>query len=231
MTEDGVSARQGISVKRSAERLFNHPRLYRAKFVVTGAALRLVRPLIFKSMVTMEDVIAAARIPEGSRVCELGCGDGENYRVVSKLSGDVDFTGVDINSAMTDHCAQMHPRQRWLCTTMPYPFADREFDYCVIVNLLHHLNSRAEVLEMLAEARRIATTILLFEPLQSENSALRAVKNVYWLLSDGGSRYLRLDEFHRLFEEAGLLVRWERHSSPLRHFYGAHLTAGSRSDP
>ena len=212
-----------MPLPRIAERLFNFPRLYRAKFAVTGAVLGAVRPMLFKTLVTVDDAISQARIPAGSRVCEIGCGDGENYRKVTQAVGSVAYTGIDINPAMTRHCEEHYPDQRWLCVTPPYAFSAGAFDYCLIVNVLHHLNSRSQVVEMLAEARRIAKTVVLFEPLQSENGALYAVKNLYWSITDGGSRYMRLREFHALFADAGLNVAWERFSSPLRHFYAAHL--------
>ena len=65
-----------IQFSRAAEALFRFPRLYRAKFIVTGAVLRLVRPYVFKTMVRDEDVFHAAAMPAGARICEIGCGDG-----------------------------------------------------------------------------------------------------------------------------------------------------------
>jgi ubiquinone/menaquinone biosynthesis C-methylase UbiE len=212
-----------MRLPRGAERLFDFPRLYRAKFAVTGAVLRVVRPLVFTTLVTVDDVVRAAAIAPGSRVLEIGCGDGQNYRAVSVIAGDVAYTGIDINPVMIAHCAEAYPAQRWLVATPPYAFADREFDYCLIINVLHHLNRRGDVVRMLAEARRIAKMVVLFEPLQSEGRLLYALKNAYWALTDGGSRYLRVSEFHAVFAAAGLRTAWERYSAPLRHFYGAHL--------
>jgi SAM-dependent methyltransferase len=219
-----------MSLTRAAEALFNFPRLYRAKFAVTGAALALVRPVLFRTLVTVEDVIRAAAIPPGASVCEIGCGDGENYRLITAVVGAVRYSGIDINPKMVEHCAGAYPEQRWLCGTPPYDFADKEFDFCVIVNVLHHLNSERDMEDMLAESGRISKAVVLFEPLQSENRVLYALKRAYWSLTDGGFRYLRLNEFHALFAAAGMRPRWQRYSSPLRHFFGAHLVRDSAGE-
>jgi hypothetical protein len=213
------------NLKRGAERLFNFPRLYRLKFAVTGLVLRIVRPLLLRTMVTVDDVLASAQIPAGSRICEIGCGDGDNYRRSAAAAHDLAYTGIDINPAMIAHCAAAYPTQRWLVAVPPYPFADGAFDYCLIVNVLHHLDDDAASAAMLAEAGRIARTVLLFEPLQSEFAPLARLKRVYWALTDGGERYQRLHEFHALFARADLRLDWERASSPLRHFYGARLSS------
>ena len=176
-------------------------------------------------MVTVDDVLRAANIQPGATICEIGCGDGENYRVVTALAGRVEYTGIDISEAMVAHCRETHPDQRWLLASPPYALEDARFDVCLVVNVLHHLNSRTEVVRMLSEAGRIARKVVLFEPLQSDARALAATKSLYWALTDGGSRYLRLAEFRALFAEAGLALSWERYSAPLRHFYAAHLAA------
>jgi SAM-dependent methyltransferase len=210
-------------LSRAAEALFNFPRLYRAKFALTGAVLNVVRPYLFKTMVREEDLICAAAIPAGASVCEIGCGDGENYKKIARIVGNVRYTGIDINPAMIKQCKETFSEHQWLVAGLPYPFSDDSFDYCIIVNVLHHLNSEAEVASMLLEAKRISRNILLFEPLQSENFALYRIKRIYWALTDGGLRFLRLHEFRTLFESVGLKPRWERFTSPLRHFYGVHL--------
>jgi SAM-dependent methyltransferase len=209
---------------RSAERLFDFPRLYRAKFAVTGAVLNLVRPFCFKTMVREIDVFREARIPVGSSICEIGCGDGKNYRNILSVVGGARYTGIDINPAMIEHCMDSFPDQNWLVSGLPYPFPDDSFDYCIIVNVLHHLNSPEDITLMLNEAKRMSRNILLFEPLQSENPVLYRLKTLYWAITDGGLHYQRLHEFRAIFEALGLRLEWERFTSPLRHFYGAHLT-------
>jgi SAM-dependent methyltransferase len=205
---------------RLAERLFNFPRLYRAKYAITGSLLAAVRPLAFRSMVTAGDLFA--QVPAGARVCEIGCGDGANYRALREV-GPLSYTGIDANPAMVAHCRDEYPEHAWLRAFPPYSFPDRAFDVCIIVNVLHHLDNREQILEMLREAGRIASAVLLFEPLQSESRVLRALKRTYWSLTDGGLHYNRLDEFQALFAEAGLSVAWERYTLPLRHFYAARL--------
>lgn len=215
------------SASRAAEALFNFPRLYRAKFAVTGAVLNVVRPFCFKTMVSDEDLFRAACIPEGATICEIGCGDGENFRKISKLVGRTRYTGIDINPAMVQHCQELYPDHDWRVASQPYPFRDDAFDYCIIVNVLHHLNSPQAVKAMLAEAKRISKNVLLFEPLQSEEPLLHWLKRLYWTVTDGGYQYQRLGEFRALFDSIGMTARWERFTSPLRQFYAVHLIRGA----
>jgi len=220
----GCENKPGRRPIRAAEALFNFPRAYRCKFMLTGLLLRVVRPFLFKTMVRDEDLFRSAGIPEGSRILEIGCGDGENYKKIEGIAGVTHYTGIDINPAMVEHCRSTYPHQRWLVSGLPYPFADDSFDYCVIVNVLHHLDGTAEIDSMLREAKRISKNILLFEPLQSEQVVLYGVKRLYWAMTDGGSNYQRLQEFRDLFRSVGLRLDWERYTSPLRQFYAARLT-------
>jgi ubiquinone/menaquinone biosynthesis C-methylase UbiE len=201
------------------ERLFNFPRLYRAKFALTGAAVAITRPVLFRNYFTFKGLLAE-HIRTGQRVCEIGCGDGENYRLLRDAVGSVDYTGVDVNPNMIQHCRQQHPEARWICGE---DLPSCGFDTCIICNLLHHLETRSRVIHVVRTASRLAGEVLLFEPLQSENRLLAVLKSGYWASTDGGKLYLRLAEFHEVFAEAGAHVGWEVISEPLRQFYSCQL--------
>jgi SAM-dependent methyltransferase len=211
-------------MKRAAERLFDFPALYRAKFLFTGALMRLVKPVIFHTYFTLDEVLAR-NIPPNSSVLEIGCGDGANFRLMETKGLVARFCGLDVNPNMIEHCRTRHPAQQWLIAAHPpYPTSGDQFDISLIVNVLHHLESRDMILEVLREAATQGKQVVLFEPLQSENFFLYWLKRLYWLVSDGGNLYLRREEFSRLFADAGLVVSWEAISAPLMHFYAARLT-------
>ena len=216
-------------MKRAAEKLFDFPVVYRAKFFFTGLIFRLVKPVMFRTHFTLEEVLLQ-NIPGGTSVLEIGCGDGANFRLLAAREGGVGrFCGVDVNPHMVEYCRSRHPEARWLVAARPpYTDAGERFDRVVIINVLHHLDDRPAIVGILREAARLGTEIVLFEPLQSENPLLHALKRFYWLVTDGGNLYLRHHEFKSLFAEAGLVVKWEAMSAPLRHFYAARLTGSRR---
>ena len=98
---------------------------------------------------------------------------------------------------MIEYCSANYPQQRWLVSNIPYEFVDDSFDYCVIVNVLHHLNSRADVASMLREAKRLAKNVVLFEPLQSETPILYLAKRLYWAITDGGNPLFAFERVSR----------------------------------
>jgi len=205
------------------EILFNSPRLYRAKFFFTGALTSIVKPICFRNHFRFREILAE-RIRPGETVCEIGCGDGENYRFLLADVGNISFTGLDLNPHMIEHCRARHPEARWVCCNLAEVAETQRFDACVVCNVLHHLNSRKDALTVLQTATRISRRLLLCEPLQSDIWPLPLLKRLYWTLTDGGNFYMRLEEFHAIFAEAHVTVDWEMASEPLHHFYVCQLS-------
>jgi SAM-dependent methyltransferase len=208
---------------RFAEAIFNSPRLYRCKFFFTGAAVAVMKPIFFhRDYFEFQDLLCTT-VRNNERVCEIGCGDGENYRLISTTVGS--FDGIDINPHMIEHCRIKYRAAQWHCGEAAKVLDGRVFDLCIISNVLHHLPDREYIVNLLRAALKSSGRILLFEPLQSEIAPLRLVKRTYWALTDGGNLYCRLADFHGLFVEAGGTPIWERHSAPFRQFYSCLLTA------
>ena len=208
---------------RTAEALFNFPRLYRLKFAVTGAVVAITKPLLFRNHITFREILAK-RIAPGERVCEVGCGDGENYCYLLSDVGRIDFTGADLNPNMIAHCRERYPEAQWICSNLAEIMAAQSFHTCIISNVLHHLNARRDITTLLQTASRLARRILLFEPLQSDSPLVYALKRLYFAATDGGNIYLRLEEFHQLFDEVGVHVDWEWASEPFHHFYSCQIS-------
>jgi ubiquinone/menaquinone biosynthesis C-methylase UbiE len=207
---------------RIAEKLFNFPLMYRAKYAVTGLLFKLVKPVAFKSYFTIADVLET--IQKGAAICEIGCGDGENLRLLRESGAKGPYCGIDVNPHMISHCREKYPVDRWLVAeSISYPFADEEFDVVLIINVLHHLNTREDIVKILRETARIGKRTILIEPLQSQSEFLYFVKRLYWTITDGGNLYFRREDFSRVFADAELSVQKERWTSPLMHMYWATL--------
>ena len=204
------------------EWIFNFPRLYAIKLRAARCLSQVLKPFVFRNHFTHAAIFE--RIPPDASLLEIGCGDGGIFKEFLAQGGTGSYAGCDVNRHMIDHCQATYPDQAWYCLQeTPYPFDEGSFDYCMFVNVLHHIPSYEEICKTLTEAARVGRRVVLFEPLQSDNGFLRVLKSFYWRITDGGSAYLRLEEFHRLIADTNLICNWELHTRPLRHFYAAEL--------
>lgn len=105
-------------------------------------------------------------------------------------------------------------------TTTP----NSSFDWCLIRNVLHHIASIEAIVVTLSEAARMASNVLLVEPLQSDNALLAALKRRYWALTDGGTNYFNLREMRGLFATFPANVEEERYTWPLRQMYACRYS-------
>lgn len=90
-------------------------------------------------------------IPEGSRVLDVGCGDGQISAQISRRR-QVSVSGVDILLRPQRHIAVT----KFDGTTLP--FGDSNFDVVMLVDVLHHTTNP---LVILAEATRVSKKFVL----------------------------------------------------------------------
>jgi tRNA (uracil-5-)-methyltransferase TRM9 len=89
-------------------------------------------------------------IPAGTTACEVGCGNGKNmlYR------DDIKFVGYDISPEFVKIC-----KQKGLVAheadAVAVPASNNRFDYTISVAVIHHLKTRKERLQAIAELIRI----------------------------------------------------------------------------
>lgn len=110
-----------------------------------------------------------ARVPlSGSRILDIGCGDGVFARELARAGAQV--TGIECSPAMLAAC-RAAPRvadERYVeGVGQALPFADDSFDAAVFRASLHHVPA-GEMVRALAEARRVTRAggeIFVFEPL------------------------------------------------------------------
>jgi len=205
------------------EGLFNFPRLYRLKMWIVNNVFKFIEPHVMKNQFRFEDVLQKI-IPQNSSVFEIGCGDGILYQKLVSLNKNITYIGSDINDSMIKFCKSKFPEADWYTfDSLPYPFPDNYFDFCIIENVLHHLNSYETICGLLKEAMRIGRRVVFFEPLQSDNILLRALKSLYWSITDGGKFYFTHSEFHTLFKDTGARLKWEKTTEPLHQIYSCEV--------
>jgi ubiquinone/menaquinone biosynthesis C-methylase UbiE len=54
-------------------------------------------------------VLTEVGVRSGVSVLDVGCGLGDYYRYLRTLGLDVEYTGVDINSALVEECKKRYP--------------------------------------------------------------------------------------------------------------------------
>ena len=96
--------------------------------------------------------VLAAQIPKGASILDIGCGDGTIASLMAARRPDISIQGVEF--AIRLSC-------RIPCTSFDgasLPFADRAFDGCLLVDVLHHTD---DVTVLLKEAARVSRAFVL----------------------------------------------------------------------
>lgn len=197
-----------------AEKVFDYPLLYSIKTAIVRTVAGAVNPLWFRNH--FDAIEIALQELRGKKVLEIGCGSGYLYDHIRRKDVPVEYVGSDVNPQMVAFCREKYPEASWIqLGELPYPYADREFDVVLIWNVIHHLNDYQDVLGVLSEAVRIGSSVIMFEPLQSNPRLLRSLKSLYWRITDGGKFYFTLREWDDVFDRVGAETVWQKSSEPL----------------
>jgi len=145
----------------------------------------------------------AALIPPGSRVLDVGCGDGTIDCLIKERRPNVEIEGIDPLLR-----PQLHiPVHSFDGENIPYP--DRCFDVVMFVDVLHHTTDPRILLR---EAARVGKTVLVKDHFRDGLFANETLRLMDWV---GNARhgvalpynYWPQSEWIAAFDEVGLNAR------------------------
>jgi SAM-dependent methyltransferase len=96
----------------------------------------------------------AKLIPQNARVLDVGCGDGLLSKIIHEKRPDISIEGVDVLVRPNTHI----PVKHFDGSHLPYP--DRSFDAVIFVDVLHHTDDPASLIE---EAARVSNNVVVFK--------------------------------------------------------------------
>jgi len=170
----------------------------------TNLLARLHGRLVFTRRI---DVLAGhlvRLIPPGSRVLDIGCGDGSLAERILRIEPSIGIEGIEIRERPSCRipCRQYDGRR--------IPFPDASFDLCLFVDVLHHT---PDIGPLLGEARRVSRRHLLVKDhVWKTRFDFRTLMFMDWIGNRAhGVRlpyhFQREEDWRRLFRRAGLRER------------------------
>lgn len=115
--------------------------------------------LVFRGRTERLAELLSNRIPAGSRVLDIGCGDGTVSALITARSEGVHIEGVELKSRQSCkiECKEFDGQR--------LPYADGVFDVCMFVDVLHHTPHAKALLK---EAARVSSRYVLIKDHLSE---------------------------------------------------------------
>jgi ubiquinone/menaquinone biosynthesis C-methylase UbiE len=160
------------------------------------------------------------RLEPGVRTLDLGCGPG----TFSDLFAQEDYWGADLNPRYIEYARRACRGNFLVSDARKVNLPDGQFDQVLIFAMLHHLPD-SDVRQVLAEARRLLAPggrALVIEDIPAV-SRLNLVGHLLHRIEQG--RFIRrVEEYRRLYVEAGRILREETLRSGVCDYYLAVLT-------
>ncbi|HEY7316976.1 MAG TPA: methyltransferase domain-containing protein [Candidatus Binatia bacterium] len=146
-------------------------------------------------------------IPAGSKVLDVGCGDGRLARLIAEKRPDVSIRGIDVRQRSD----AVIPVDTFDGTSIPY--GKSSFDVVMFVDVLHHTSQPTTLVR---EAVRVARRAIVIKDHLAEGQLDHLTLRVMdWV---GNARhgvalpydYWSLAKWRRVFDELGLRINsWE----------------------
>ena len=109
-------------------------------------------------------------IPEGSKVLDLGCGNGRFYGYLDEQGKLIDYTGVDFCPDFIKIAREKYPQQEFIEQDMTELDLGKRYGRIISIASFHHIPSRK---------LRKKTLKLLFEHLEDDGLLLLSVWNLW----------------------------------------------------
>jgi SAM-dependent methyltransferase len=111
----------------------------------TGLGLRWVRR-------ASQRILAFAEVTPGSRILEIGPGRGEFAELC--LGQKMEYHAIEPNAGLAE--SLRHKGAHVICARVPpLPALDRKFDLAVMVNVMEHMSSLEQALDIACQIRRV----------------------------------------------------------------------------
>lgn len=129
--------------------------------MLTSAIGKAHESLVFDRRVKVLIESIGALVPSGSKLLDVGTGDGQIAKAIGEQQDNVDVTGIDIMVRKKTHI----PVEVFDGTTMPYD--DNSVDVVTFVDVLHHTDDPSVLIN---EASRVARKAVIIKDHLSETS-------------------------------------------------------------
>lgn len=149
------------------------------------------------------------RIPDGSRVLDIGCGTGAVARSIAERVTDVEVMGIDMdeNQIAQAQAIENPPNLTFLVCNALDALPQDPWDTIVLSNVLEHIDERVPLLAKLTASsalRRILIRVPLFE--RSWQVPMRRELGIYYFSDKTHCIEHRIDEFDQEISAAGLEI-------------------------
>lgn len=160
----------------------------------------------------------ARTVPAGSRVLDIGCGNGYIAHHLSALLGS-SVMGIDV-ATKTEALIPY-----WQFDGKTFPVSDKEFDAALFCYVLHHAQSLKPILAEARRALREGGFLVVYEDIPERwwDRVVCAIHNRKWRGRTGPCTFLREDEWRDTFAAEGFqlcstrqLSRWRKIAHPVR---------------
>jgi len=109
---------------------------------------------VFKRRINILTSRIAELLPKGSRVLDVGCGDGQIDQLIMQKKPGISISGTDVLVRQKTHIPIIQFDGNRL------PFDDNSFDVVTFVDVLHHTE---DPLLLLREARRVSKGLIVIK--------------------------------------------------------------------
>jgi SAM-dependent methyltransferase len=181
--------------------------------------------MVYRRRVTLLSQHLAVMLEPRSRLLDIGCGDGQ---ITARLRDSVDQLEVE--------GVEVLPRPDCAIENRPFdgkhvPFSDNSFNYCLLVDVLHHIKNPVPLLK---EACRVSSQFVLIKDHYADHVLDHwTLRLMDWVGNKPHGvalpyAYLSRGAWDSLYHEVGLVLDRTDHDmplypSPFSLLFGRHL--------
>jgi len=146
-------------------------------------------------------------IPEGLRVLELGCAEGDLLASLRPVRG----VGVDLSPAMIERARRKHPSWEFITADVHHLHIDEEFDFIVLSDLVNELWDVQAVLAMIRKVSSSHTRIIINNYSRLWELPLHAARSLRLANPTLPQNWLTVEDVENLLNLSGceVIKHWE----------------------